>query len=130
MVLCTSSCRRIARVAECRKLAAHVNGALDEISQAQDAGGADSATYRGLAERYEKLARSLDAFAKTDDAYGRSVKEYGSFLQETAAMLRILAEAHDRRDLNGIIKVRRDLGNLVRRDKTAIAHIDAACATP
>jgi hypothetical protein len=130
LLLCASGCRRMARVAECRRLETRVNGALDEISRAQDAGNADSATYRGLADRYDKLARDVDGFAKTDDAYGRSVKEYGGFLQETAATLRLLAEAHDRHDLVSIMKVRRDLGNFVRRDKTAVAHIDTACATP
>jgi hypothetical protein len=83
-----------------------------------------------LADRYDKLARELDTFSKTDDAYGHSVKEYGTFLQETSAMLRLLADAHDRRDIGAIVKVRRDLSNLVRRDKVAASHIEVACATP
>lgn len=123
-------CGYFRRVGECRRLARHVNGALDQISATHDAGAATSATYSDLAERYERLARDIDGFAKTDDALGRTLKEYAQSCQETARSLRTLAQALDKPDPIAAARVRREMGNFVRRDKVLTARIEGLCSEP
>lgn len=130
-LLClTSGCGYFRRVGECRRLAARVNGTLDEIAMAYDAGGATAATYADLAGRYERLARDVETFAKTDEPLDKTLKEYSQAFQETARSLRMLAEALEKNDPIVASRTRREMGNLTRRDKTLVARIDGLCAEP
>ncbi len=125
-----SGCGYFRRVGECRRLAGRVNGTLDEIAAAHDAGGATAATYRDLADRYERLARDVEGFSQRDDALGRTLKEYSLAFQETARSLRTLADATDKQDPIAASRLRREMGNLARRDKTLVARVDGLCAEP
>jgi len=125
-----SGCGYFRRVGECRRLAVRVNGALGEIAAAHDAGGATPASHRELAGRYERLARDVEAHSKGDDALGRTLKEYSLAFDETARSLRTLADAMEKQDPIAASSLRREMGNLARRDKTLVTRIDGLCAEP
>lgn len=125
-----SGCGYFRRIGECRRMAAQVNGALDEIAAAHDAGGATAATYSDLAARYERLATDVEAHAKGDDALGRTLREYSQSFQETARSLRMLSAALEKNDPVAAGRMRREMGNLARRDRTLVARIDGLCAEP
>ena len=129
-LVCLSGCGYFRKVGECRSLARRVNGALDEIAAAYDAGGATAATYADLAGRYERLARDVETFAKKDEPLDRTLKEYSQAFQETARSLRMLADAVEKNDPIVASRTRREMGNLTRRDRTLVARIDGLCAEP
>ncbi len=126
----TAGCGHFRRVGECRRLAARVNGALEEISSTYDAGGATAPTYRDVAGRYERLAKDVESFAKEDDAFGRTLREYSSFFRDTAHVLTALADAMDHRDPGTIARIRHEMANNIRRDKTLAARVEGACEAP
>jgi hypothetical protein len=128
--LALGGCGHFRRVAECRRLADHVNGALDEIAATQDAGGVTAASYRDIADRYDKLGSDVLSFAHEDDSLGRALKEYGAFYKDTARTLRLLADVTEHRDLVAAVRVRRDAGNMMRRDRSLAARVDALCSEP
>jgi len=125
-----SGCGYFRRVGECRRLAARVNGNLDEIAAAHDAGGATEATYRDLADRYDRLARDVDGFARGDAPLDKTLKEYAQAFQETARSLRALSDAIEKQDPLAAGRLRRDINNFARRDRTLVTRLDALCAEP
>ncbi|MBK9000624.1 MAG: hypothetical protein IPM35_33295 [Myxococcales bacterium] len=125
-----SGCGYFRRVGECRRLAVRVNTALDEIAAAHDAGGATPESHRDLASRYEVLAGDVESSSRRDDALGKTLKEYSLAFTETARSLRALADAMDKQDPIAASRLRREMGNLARRDKTLVARIDGLCAEP
>lgn len=125
-----SGCGYFRKVGDCRRLAAQVNRALDDIAAAHDAGGATAATQRDLVGRYERLAQDVEAAAKSDDALGKTLREYSQGFAETSRTLRALADATDQNDATATTRLKRELGTLARRDKTLVSRLDAICAEP
>lgn len=125
-----SGCGFHRRVSQCRRLSSHVNRALDDIAEVQDGGPAAPATYRDIADRYEKLGKELEGIAGGADALGRTVKEYATLFQDTANTTRTLALLMEKNEAVGVARVGRELGNLGRREKTLVARIDATCHGP
>lgn len=125
-----AGCGYVKRVGECRRLAADVNAALDAIAQARDAGGDTPETHRDVATRYEQLSERVSGTPTENMALARNLEEYSAFLKETARTLRALGLALDKNDAVSAGRHRRDLGNLVRREKSLVARIDGACTGP
>lgn len=129
-VLWLTGCGFFKRVSECRRLAQDVNGALDSISEARDAGGDTAATYRDVAVRYEQLSKQVGAFSTGSTALARNLQEYSAFFSETSRTVQSLAAALEKNDAVSVGRLRRDMANLARREKTLVARIDGACSGP
>lgn len=125
-----SGCGYVQRVSQCRRLVDHVNAALDEIARVQAQGPAAPATYRDVADRYEKLGKELEGIAGGNDALGRTVKEYSTLFQDTAHTTRTLAQMMEKNEAAAVARLGRELGNHGRREKTLVARIDATCHGP
>lgn len=124
-----SGCGFHRRVSQCRRLSSHVNRALDDIAEVQDGGPAAPATYRDIADRYEKLGKELEGMAGSDPL-GRAITEYAAVFRDTANTTRTLSQMMERNEAVAVARLTRELGNLGRREKTVVARIDAACHGP
>jgi hypothetical protein len=134
VVLClagaVAGCGYFRRVGECRKLAAHVNTALDGIQEARDAGGESAEAYRDIADRYERLSKEVAAFAGGKEPLDRSIQEYSVVFSDAARATRNLSKALEARNAAEAARIRRDLGLVSRREKTLVARIEGTCGSP
>jgi hypothetical protein len=125
-----SGCGYFHRVSECRKLAAHVNTALDSIAEVRDAGGETAATYGDIADRYDTLGKEVASFAKGTDPLDKTVHEYSVLFSDAARVTRGLSRALERKNAGEVARIRRELGLLSRREKTLVARIEGSCRSP
>ncbi len=128
--LAVSGCGRIERTRQCMQLIARVNGALEEIAARQDAGSMGPEAEREIATRYERLAADLETLSFDTPGLGKAVTEYRDVLGEAARLVRRAADARERSDAANVSLARRELANILRREKMLTARIDSTCQSP
>jgi len=130
LVAGATGCGYFHRVGECRKLAAHVNAALDGIAEARDAGGESAEAYRDVADRYDRLSKEVAAFASGKEPLDRSIQEYSVVFADAARATRNLSRAIEGHNTAEVARIRRELGLVSRREKTLVARIEGTCGSP
>lgn len=124
MLLASSGCGRFREIAACRALAREVNPALAQIEALSKKPGREPQAQ--MAKRYAELSKRLEAHASGKTNLAVAVRDYASVFEATATALRSSSEAASGSGSRPS-EPRRELERLVKRERAAVARIEAEC---
>lgn len=125
LLLGCSGCSRFREIAACRALAREVNPTLAQIEVLSQKAGAEAQAE--MAKRYAELAKRLNAHASGKSTLALAVRDYANVFEATGTALRNMSEATRTGTSGRVNEPRRELERLVKRDRAAVARIDAEC---
>lgn len=118
-------CGRVREISACRTLAHEVNPALDRIAALSKS--ADGARLTRMASEYSELAKRLKPQASGKGALASAVRDYTAILESTAGALRSHAQLGSSGSPARAGESSRELERLVKRERAAVARIEAEC---
>jgi hypothetical protein len=124
VLLASSGCGRFREIATCRALAREVNPALAQIEALSKKPGRE--TQAQMAKRYAELSKRLEAQASGKTNLAAAVRDYAGVFEATATVLRSSSETASGGS-GRPNEPRRELERLVKRERAAVARIEAEC---
>lgn len=124
MLLGTSGCARFREISACRALVRDVNPTLAQIEALSKKPGRE--TQAQMAKHYAELSKRLKAQAGGKTELAEAVRDYAAIFEATATTLRNLSEAAPAAS-GRPNEPRRELERLLKRERAAVARIDAEC---
>src|SRR5687767_11758378 len=123
-LLACSSCGRFREIGACRALAREVNPALAQIEALSKKPGREPQAE--MAKHYAELSKRLKAQASGKTDLAAAVRDYAGVFEATATALRSLSEGASGSS-GRANEPRRELERLLKRERAAVARIEAEC---
>jgi hypothetical protein len=123
VLLASSGCSRFREIGACRSLAREVNPALAQIEALSKKPGREPQAQ--MAKHYAELSKRLKVQASGNTNLAAAVHDYAGVFEATATALRSLSE--DSGSSSRANDPRRELERLVKRERAAVARIEAEC---
>jgi hypothetical protein len=127
-LLLLTSCNRLAKTHECRRLGAIVNAGLGKVEASLHKGSA--AEYRALGPLYKALAAEVRQARLSSSAGTALVSEFATLFESTASATTNFGAALEAQDTRKIEEARRDLERLARHEQGLAMRLDSYCEAP
>ncbi len=120
-----AGCNPFSKARDCNRLVRLVNERLDTIEQR--AAAKTPASYRAVAESYQRLAVEVRKSGLTTTGGQALSEEYASALDSVAPVVDAYAEALQSTNTQRIADARRALDRVKRQQQVASNHVDGFC---
>jgi hypothetical protein len=115
----------VREIGVCRTLAREVNPVLDQIEALSKKPGAEPQAQ--MAKHYAELGKRLKPHGAGKGPLPTAIREYGAVFEATSTALHNLSEATRTGTSGRVNDPRRELDRLVKRERAAVARIEAEC---